>query len=323
MVAVHQPLQRTGDTAFLDDRVVCIADQPQPWSSAGTAEEFVSSAHCLLVRFPDPLTTVGTASGQTSQVRNLIVCLWRAHDASSDPIYWQYPEAFHFHRPRRQNADNRAHRHLGVAEGSASDILHWCPHDRSHQQPCGRDSHTRTHGGNARRDGPSGKVGREKERHSSGDGRSHRLHQRGDVHGAGNSRSCTVNSKRSTVTEVTGESGKRQLGTSLGNAAASADFPGRLAMPDTRAMLVSSNVDHAKTASIDSVPPAGAAKHTTDDQRAYKHICILILPFPFSVDPSEAAQQLSRSVEASTFDVLVRYNVHSHKRIRSTAWVSG
>ena len=98
-------------------------------------------------------------------------------------------------------------------------------------------------------------------------------------------------------------------------------------MSDDRAVPVSSNFTHARTAAITSA--AAAKQHTADVQRAYKHLGlkdisrISVLPFPSSINPSDAMQQLPRSVKASTSDIRMMCNDDIHEGLSSTDWIRG
>ena len=116
---------------------------------------------------------------------------------------------------------------------------------------------------------------------------------------------------------------------SLVDVSASAELLGRLSVSDTRAMPVSSNIAHAQSAAIEAAAAAAAAKHTAGVKRAYRHLGlkdiarISILPFPSSINPSEAAQQLTRSAKLSTSDILVKCDENNHEGIKAVKWIPG
>lgn len=83
---------------------------------------------------------------------------------------------------------------------------------------------------------------------------------------ASSSSSCTDNSKRCTVPNVTGESPVMPFWVHV---TASAERLGRLTMSDDRAMPVSPFVSHAQTSAIDSAAAADEAKHATDVNREH------------------------------------------------------
>ena len=80
---------------------------------------------------------------------------------------------------------------------------------------------------------------------------------------------------------------------------------------------------------IDSAAAATATKHTANVKRAYKHLGlkdvsdISVLPFPFLINPSETAQQLTRYIKASASDILMMYNGGSYEGLSSTDWIPG
>ena len=100
-------------------------------------------------------------------------------------------------------------------------------------------------------------------------------------------------------------------------------------MPDDRTMPVSSSLAHARTTAIDSAATNLAIKHTADVQRAYKHLGlkqisrISVLHFPYSINPSDAVQQLTRSVKASASDMIMMSNDGSHEGLSPTDWIPG
>ena len=78
---------------------------------------------------------------------------------------------------------------------------------------------------------------------------------------------------------------------------------------------------------IGSAAAADANKNTADVKRAYKHHLIFkdisricALPFPCSINPSDAAQYLTRSIEASASDFLMMCNYGSHEGSSSINW---
>ena len=100
-------------------------------------------------------------------------------------------------------------------------------------------------------------------------------------------------------------------------------------MSDDRAMPVSSNLAHARTSAIDSASAAASKKRTAEVKQAYKRLGlkdiarISVLPFASSANPSDAAQQLTRSVEASASNILMICNDDSHEGLSDTNWISG
>ena len=100
-------------------------------------------------------------------------------------------------------------------------------------------------------------------------------------------------------------------------------------MSDDRTMPMSSNLAHVRTSAIDYAAAAAAKKPTAVVQRAYKHpglkdiSRIPVPPFPSSINPSEAATQLTRSVKASASDIVMICNDCSYKGLSSTDRIPG
>ena len=136
-----------------------------------------------------------------------------------------------------------------------------------------------------------------------------RYRPRGDAFRAKSSRFYTDGSRRAHVLDVTGIANKRQVVPLLTDVASSAALLGRLS--DDHAMPVSSNLAHAQTSAIDSAVAVAVKTHTTGVTRACEHLGrkdisrISVFPFPSSINPFDAAQQLTRSVKASASDVLM------------------
>ena len=100
-------------------------------------------------------------------------------------------------------------------------------------------------------------------------------------------------------------------------------------MCDDSTMPVSSTLAHARTSAIDSAAAGVAKKYTADVQRMYKHLGlkdisrISVLPVPSSINPSDAAQQPTRSVKAPASDILRTCNDGSHEGLSFTDWIPG
>ena len=177
------------------------------------------------------------------------------------------------------------------------------------------------------RNGAGRRRNRSQGKESSNDRRNWSYRPRGDTSQANFTSSSTDGSGKSPVPEFT-TSSKRQVARSLAEFASSAALLGRLTMSDDRSMPVSCNHAHARTTAIDSAA-AAVKKHTADVQQAYKHLGlkdisrISVLPLLSSINPSDAAQQLTRSVRASTSDHLMIYNDGSHEGLSSTNWIPG
>ena len=103
---------------------------------------------------------------------------------------------------------------------------------------------------------------------------------------------------------------------------------GRLTLPDDRAYPVSSNLARVRASELAAAEAAADAAHAAKTDRAYNIIQlkdrprIASLPFPSSVDPSEAAQQLTRSVKASLSDILF-FCDERFEGLDSAEWVPG
>ena len=100
-------------------------------------------------------------------------------------------------------------------------------------------------------------------------------------------------------------------------------------MSDDSAMPLSSNLAHARTSAIDSAAAAAATKYTAEVKRAHERLglkdtaVILIISFPSSINPSDAAQQLTRSVKSYVSDIIMICNDDSHEGLNSTNWIPG
>ncbi|CAN0580713.1 unnamed protein product, partial [Laminaria digitata] len=135
------------------------------------------------------------------------------------------------------------------------------------------------------------------------------------------------NSTGKAVPEVT-KTKKRQVVPSLAEVASSVELLGRLTLPDDRAHPVSSNLARARASELATAEAAADAAHAAKTDRAYNIIQlkdrprIASLPFPSSVDPSEAAQQLTRSVKASLSDILL-FCDERFEGLDSAEWVPG
>lgn len=131
---------------------------------------------------------------------------------------------------------------------------------------------------------------------------------------ASSSRSSTDKSRRPSVPEITGVSGKRKVVPSLVNVASSAERLGRLIMFNDRAMPVSSKRIHARTSAIDSATAAAEIKHAADVKNTYIYIGlkdtarIPILRFPSLINQSGGAKQFTHSANSSLSYVLTRCN---------------
>ena len=189
------------------------------------------------------------------------------------------------HAPFNPPSDNRAHRlpghrHLGVPDSfGARDSSHRRADDRDCRRPswggdsAGHNGRSRRGQGTdrtlstSRRHGTGHRRNRGQGNESSSDGRSRRYRPRGDASQASSSSSSTDGSGKAPVPEVS-TSSKRLVVLSMADVASSAALLGCLAMPDDRAMPVSSNLAHARTTAIDSAAATPAKKHTAD-VRAY------------------------------------------------------
>ncbi|MEP4209485.1 hypothetical protein [Marinobacter alexandrii] len=85
----------------------------------------------------------------------------------------------------------------------------------------------------------------------------------------------------------------------------------------------------AQTSAIGFAAAAASTKHIAEVKRAYKHVGlqdiarIFIMPFPSSINPSDPAQQLIRSVKASVSDILRMCNDNSHEGLSPSNWILG
>ena len=100
-------------------------------------------------------------------------------------------------------------------------------------------------------------------------------------------------------------------------------------MSDDRTMPVSSNLAHVLTSAIDSAAAAAATKSTAEIKHEYEYLGpkdisgISIISFPSSINPSDPAQQPTRSVKASASEMFMMCNDDSHGGLGSTNWIPG
>ena len=116
---------------------------------------------------------------------------------------------------------------------------------------------------------------------------------------------------------------------SLVDVASSADRLSKLTVSGDRTRPVSSDLARARTPAIATA--AATAKATLDDsvKRAYvklpyKDVCsISVLPFPTSLNKSNGAQQVTRSVKSAMSVIPMRCDDRYTEGVRSPTWVPG
>ena len=116
---------------------------------------------------------------------------------------------------------------------------------------------------------------------------------------------------------------------SLVEVASSAELLGRLTIVSNRAKPVSSNVAHARSATIEAATAAAEEKHISSVQRLYSTTPlkdvdrVSTLPFPPSVNQAEAAQQLIRTTKSCLSGVPRLCDERNSEGLRSDAWIPG
>ena len=123
--------------------------------------------------------------------------------------------------------------------------------------------------------------------------------------------------------------GNRRVTPSLVNVASSAERLSKLTVSGDHTKPVSSELARARTSEMATA--AATAKATLDDsvKRAYVKLsykdvsCISVLPFPASLNKSDGAQQLTRTLRSATSDILMRSDDRCTEGVRSPAWVTG
>ena len=129
--------------------------------------------------------------------------------------------------------------------------------------------------------------------------------------------------------EVTGVAGNRQVTPSLVDIDSSTERLSKLTVSGDRTKPVSSDLARPRTSAI--VTATATAKATLDDpvKRAYvklrnKDVArISVLPFRTSLNKSDGAQQLTRSVGSARSDILMRCDDRCTEGVRSPTCVPG
>ena len=127
--------------------------------------------------------------------------------------------------------------------------------------------------------------------------------------------------------EVTVIAGNRRVTPSLVDVASSAERLSKLTVLGDRTHPVSLDLARSRTSAIATA--ATSAKATLDDsvkrvyvKLPYKGVAhISVPPFPTSLNKSDGAQQLTRSVRSSMFDILMRRDDRCTKCVRSPTCV--